>query len=190
MMSSSFYVSYAAVWVLVLLHSIILLGVVTIVYQLQRSGGMRRSATGGGNERLVPGQEAPSFNAVDISGAQVNSRDLAGRLRALLFVSPSCRSCSTTLAEMRAISYKANERLVVICRAGREDCARLAEGHQLDVQMVADEDDRIGQLFGISSVPTAVLIDQSDRIQSYGHPLRREELEGMLESREGTAARA
>lgn len=174
-MSIPFYLSHAALWILVILHSLILLGVVRIVYQLQQTG------VAAGSRGLSSGKEAPQFSAVALSGEPISSTDFVGRLTALLFVSPSCPSCTAILEDdMGYLNHKAQGNMIVICRAGREDCARLAEQHRLSMPVVADEDDQISGLYRISTVPTAVLINSNNRIQSYGQP-QREELEEMLE---------
>lgn len=172
-MSLPYFLSYAALWILVVLQSLILLGVVHIVYQIQH--------TDVADNGLPVGREAPQFNTIDLTGTPIRSADFAGRLTALLFVSPSCSLCTATLDEIEALHYKAKGNVIVICRAGRDDCARLAERHQLNVPIVADEDERISRLFDIVGVPMAVLVNESNRIQSYGHPMRGEELEAMFE---------
>lgn len=45
--------------------------------------------------------------------------------------------------------------------------------------VIADEDDHVSRLYGISIVPTAVLINANNRIKSYGQP-EREELKKVL----------
>lgn len=170
--SMPFYLSYAALWLLVILQSLILLGLVRIVYQLQRNG-----ATAG----LSEGQEAPSFSAVSLSGTPINSANFAGRMTALLFVSPTCSSCAEALTDINYLRYKANQgNVIVICRSGREDCARLVEKYQLNVPSVADEDDQISRLYSISSVPTAVIINENNRIKSYGQIKRDEKLDEVF----------
>lgn len=177
-----FYISYTALWLLVVLHSLILLGVVRMVYQLQQTG----VRAGSSHERLEPGQEAPEFSTVDLYGTPVSSNDFTGRLTALLFVSPDCPTCMTVLEkDMEYLNHKAQGNLVVICRAGREACARLVERYELKMPVVADEDDRISRLYRISSVPMAVLINAENRIQSYGQPQREKEEEMSEKSSEG-----
>lgn len=179
--SIPFYLSYAALWIVVVLQSLILLGVVRIVYQLQQTG------TTAGHKGLYFGEEAPAFSAVDLSGKLLRSTDFAGRLRVLLFVSPSCPACMESLEDMEYLHHKAQGNVIVICRAGHEDCTRLAEQYGLSIPIVADEDDHLSRLYGISSVPTAVLINANDHVQSYGQPPR-EELEGMFERASGAEA--
>jgi hypothetical protein len=86
----------------------------------------------------------------------------------------------TTLAELNALGQKAMGNVIVICRAGREDAEALVETYHLNVPVVADTENRLGNLFGISSVPTAVLINARNQIQSVGHPLR-EDLEQVFD---------
>ena len=183
-MSNPFYISYAALWLLVVLQSLVLLGLVRIVYQLQQGSAV----TGLGPMNLESGQKAPLFNATDLSGTAVRSTDFAGRLTALLFVSPTCQSCTTTLAEMKALNHKVDGNVVVICRAKHEECVQLAERYELDVPTIADEEEHLSQLFGISLVPTAILINSNNRIQSYGNPVRGEELEQMMKQQEAPEA--
>lgn len=165
-MSNPFYISYVALWMLVILQSLILLGLVRMVSQLQQSS----SATDRGG--MSAGEEAPQFDAVSLSGMPIHSRDFVGRLTALLFVSTTCPACTGILQDMEPVSYKTNGNVIVICKAGHEDCQYLAEFYKLNVPVVADVDDRLCQLYKISSVPTAVLINANNRIQSYGQPLQ------------------
>jgi peroxiredoxin len=179
MESMPFYLSYAALWILVILHSLILLGVVRLVYQLQQTGATTGFSQDG---RVSAGQEAPEFSAVDLAGAPISSADFAGRLTALLFVSPDCPACTDILDDdMAYLNHKAHGHLIVICRAEHEDCARLAEQHGLDVPVVADEDDQVSRLYEVAAVPTAVLINAGNRIQSYGQPDRKT-LDEMFEA--------
>lgn len=176
--SIPFILSYGALWLLVIFQSLVLLGLVRMVYQIQQASPTLSRR--GPDSRLKTGERAPEFTALDLLGSPVRSADYSGRLRALLFVSAGCRACTLTLSEMHALNCKVQGRIVIICRGGREDCTDLAERYGLDVPVIADSDDHISQLFGISGVPTAVLIDASDLIQSYGHPLRGKELEDLL----------
>jgi peroxiredoxin len=170
-LSTPFYLSYAALWILVVFQSLLLLGMVRIVYQLQKSGVTSNS------NALSQGQEAPLFSAVDLSGTAIGGADFAGKITALLFVTPDCPACVISLEkDLDYLQYKAQGNLIVICKAIREECVRLAERYEITVPVVADEDESISSLYRISSVPTVVLIDADGRVQSYGQPVREEEL--------------
>lgn len=167
-----FYISYGALWILVISQSLILLGLVRTVYQLQGTGAAAGS---------FEGKEAPEFSTKDLSGAKIASTNLTGRMTGLLFISASCQSCIQTLQDDVEYLYrKAQGNVIVICQAGRDACAQLAEKYELTIPIVADEDNHISQLYGISTVPTVVFVNAANRIQSYGHP-KREELVEVLE---------
>lgn len=87
----------------------------------------------------------------------------------------------TTLEDLAYLNHKALGNVIMICQAEPKACARLVEQYKVTVHIVADEDNHIGRLYGVSSFPTAVLINANNRIQSYGQP-KREELEKVLES--------
>jgi peroxiredoxin len=166
-LSSFFYVSYGALWVLLIFQSLVLVGLVRAVGSTTRAQvGPPSPAT-----RLL-NTEAPTFTALDVFGQPAGSAEFAGRLTALLFVSKSCPACTLTLTEMSALKAKADDSVVVICQSSREDCLDLIQEHELDVAVVADADLEIGRLFEIVAVPTAVLIGADGRIRSYGHPER------------------
>ena len=166
-LSSFFYLSYGALWVLLIFQTLVLVGLVRTVGSTTRAG---LSAPTGGARLL--NKEAPTFTAVDVFGEPAGSAEFAGRLTALLFVSRSCTACTLTLDEMSALKAKADDSVVVVCQSSREECLDLIQTHELDVPVVPDEDLEIGRLFAITAVPTAVLIDEHGRIRSYGHPER------------------
>lgn len=174
-LSLPFFVSYAALWVLVVLQSLILLGIVGIIYRFQQS------STSSGSANVAVGKDAPKFSAVDLFGLSIESADYAGRLTALLFVSHDCHACRETLEnDMDYLMRKAKGNVILICRAERQDCMRLVEQYELKVPIIVDRNNQLSELYGISSVPTTVLIDANNRILSYGQP-RREEIEAMIQ---------
>jgi methylamine dehydrogenase accessory protein MauD len=156
----------------VVFHSIVLLGLVRFVNVL--ASDVRGTREPGGDD----GNVAPSFESEDLVGELFTSDSLRGRLTALLFVSPTCPTCTTTLAETQALQHKANHNVVVVCRGSRAECASLARDYGTEVSMIADTDDRITQLYRIASVPSAVLIGSDGRIRSVGSPVR-EDLESL-----------
>lgn len=167
-----FYISYGALWIFVILQSLILLGLVQVVHQLRTAGATASS---------FEGKQAPEFTAKDLSGAAITSANFSGRLTGLLFVSANCQACLETLQDDLEYLYrKAQGNVIVICQAGRTDCAHLVEQYGLAVPMVADEDNHISQMYGITAVPTVVFVNADNRILSYGHP-KREELVEVLE---------
>ncbi|MFL5914904.1 MAG: peroxiredoxin family protein [Gaiellaceae bacterium] len=122
----------------------------------------------------------PTFVAADLDGHTIDSNSFSGRKTALLFVSTKCISCRLTLQDLDAVRSKGQGNVVVICHAPQDDCRRMAEEHDLRAQVIADEGNRLGELFGITAVPTAVLVDEDLRLASYGHPMSADEVDELL----------
>lgn len=94
-MSLAFWISYAVLWLMVIGIGAILLGVLRTVY---RQGDISEAAD-------VQGPHvAPAFRVADLDGNQFSNADIAGQLTALLFASPNCTSCMTTLEQLNALS--------------------------------------------------------------------------------------
>jgi peroxiredoxin len=164
----SFYISYAALWALAVFQSLVLLGVVRTLYRANAHAVPQASPATNGH---LIGQPIPKFNALDVFGSPVDEASLAGRLSALLFVSPDCSTCMASLDEVEALKLKVNGSVVVVCRADQDECRELSEAYGLEVPVIVDEDRRVSELFGVQITPTAVLVGRSGRIQTYGHPM-------------------
>src|SRR2546427_2726133 len=153
------YLSYGALWILVIVQGVVLLGVVRIVSQLQKRGAAANPGMRG---------EAPAFTAVDLSGRRIATKDLAGRMTALLFASPHCEACTDSLADVEYLRREGHANVIVICQSGREDCAKFAEEHRIGAPVIADADNRVSDLYNASAVPMIYLIDADNQIQAYG----------------------
>ncbi len=177
-MSLPFWLSYGALWLVVLYLTVVVLG---LARALHRLGDENLTISTAG----LKGEPAPDFSVTDLSGRTIESADLEGRLSALLFVSPDCSTCSVTLAEMNAIQAKTNGHVIVFCRSTGDRCAQMAETYGLNVPVVVDEDLEISRLFEVAAAPTAVLIGADGRIDSYGQPMSPEEFEQSIAERDG-----
>lgn len=169
-MPGPFVLSYVALWVLVILQTLILIGLTRALYELRQGYEAARP-------RSLQGHRVPDFSAIDLSGSSVSTASLAGEPAALLFVSPNCPSCMVSLAELRALANDSTRGLVIVCRGGEADCRQLAVEYQLTVPVVPDEDGELMRLFGVSGTPIAVRINADGVIESYGEPVRGEDLE-------------
>lgn len=171
--------SHLALWVLVIVQGLVLLGLTRALYGLQQNGGGGGHNTTSDSERLA-GQRAPEFVAVDVFGRPVASSDLWGKLTAMLFVSPLCSNCAVTLEELEGLKAKVDGNVVVVCLADTEQCRGVAEDYQLTVPVVADPDERITKLYDVVTTPTAVLVGKGGRVLQYGRPGRADDLEEMM----------
>jgi peroxiredoxin len=186
--SGPFVVSYVLLYAIVILQGMLLLGAARAIHELRQGHVAPEPEPGEPTSERLLGKEAPTFAAVDISGAMIGTEQLRGRSSVVLFVSPTCHSCMLTLDELNVVSAKVNGNVLVVCGARAEGCRSLARDYQLTVPVVVDEDARISTLFDVSSTPTAVLLNPGNRIVSYGHPMRGEELAEMMSEEAISAA--
>lgn len=178
-MTAFFYLSYGVLWLLVVFQSLVLLGLVQAVYRTNASANAGPSPMESG--RLV-GARLPPFTAFDISGTAIDQESLVGQMNALLFVAPGCSSCMTTLSEFDSLRQKVSGNLVIVCRAGLDECTRLRDTYDVDgVPIIADEGLEISRLFDVRATPTAVLVGADGLIQSYGQPMSAEELRRLID---------
>lgn len=168
-----FYTTYTAIAALVLFHTVLLLTLVRSVYALNH-------ALASSNAMSLPpdmlqgslpiGSEAPAFAAVDVSGKPFESLSHPDPITAILFVSTSCSSCATTLAEIDAISQRVDDQLVVVCRGTDDECTELSDRYRIAVPVLVDEQNDIAHTFGVNAVPMAVVLDADGLIEQYGFP--------------------
>ncbi|HXF97510.1 MAG TPA: redoxin domain-containing protein [Gaiellaceae bacterium] len=172
-MSTPMWLSFGALWGLVIFQGLVLLGLVRAVYTSQVDTTVSHALDGSGD---LVGSSAPSFETRDISGVAFDSAELEGMAHALLFVSPRCRSCAATPEEMRVLEWKAEGEVLVVCRGSDDDCAQFAATHDLHARVLIDDAFEISREYRITSVPTAVIIDSSNTVRFYGNPMREQEL--------------
>ena len=191
-MSTPFVLSYVLLWAVVVLQSMLLLGLVRAIHNLQQGHSQHEHEAAEPEEepraeRLV-GQEVPGFTTVDITGARFDLEQLRGRSTVVLFASPNCPSCLLALEELSTVGRKANGNVVVVCGGKEESCKRMADDFGLTVPVLIDQDDELQRLFDVYSAPTAVLLNPGNRVVSYGHPVRDQDLAEMMNGEAAAAA--
>jgi peroxiredoxin len=177
-MSTPVWLSFGALWTLVVFQGLVLLGLVKTVYTLR--GAHTHDRNGDESEDILH-QRAPEFRTLDLAGASFDSAQIADQPRALLFVSPRCRSCSVTSDELESLTWKAGGKVYVICRGDTRECEEFSELHGLGTGVLIDDSFEISRAFKVTAVPTAILIDDANIVQSYGNPMRDEELIEVLD---------
>jgi peroxiredoxin len=190
-MSTPFVLSYVVLWAVVALQGMLLLGVVRVLHNLQQGHAQQGHEAAEPEETLAErlvGEQVPDFATVDVTGARFELEQLRGRSTVVLFASPNCPSCLLALEELSTVGRKANGNVVVVCGGKEESCRSMALDFGLTVPVLVDEDDEIQRLFDVYSAPTAVLLNPSNRVVSYGHPVRGDEITTMMNGEAAAAA--
>ncbi len=114
---------------------------------------------------LVMGQLAPELALPDLNGETVALRSLRGHRHLLLFWNPDCGFCQQMLEDIKAWERdhpRDAPRLLVVSAGAPED--NRAQGFRSPI--VLDQNFQIGQLFGATGTPAAVLLDEECRVAS------------------------
>ena len=175
MLEPVLFVSYIALWALVVCQGVLLLRLVRVN---ALSPPARRSATARGISAALPtaslpmsgaltGEPAPPFTTIDVTGAPVESATFAGRRRLFVFLAPNCPGCEAMLAEVTALSSAEQAIVVLICVARAHPCRQFAERYELGPPPLVDSDAALATRFGIAATPTAVLIQADDVVGPY-----------------------
>ncbi len=145
----------------------------------------------GGNETLLPisqstgflkvGTDAPTPLLKDISGAEVNLSEHIGRTATVLsFWSIYCDSCVDEMIALQKLEDKyrgqdlvimaVNEDIEVPLERIRRFLDRLEKFRgKISYPLIYDEEERLFNAFGVSTLPTLVLIDKQGKIMGYYH---------------------
>lgn len=176
-----FWVSYGALWVILLLQTAVLL---EVVRRLAKTPGLPSVQRGA--DPLETGTKAPKFTAPVLGdGTFLDSDTLLGRQFLVHFVSPTCPTCEETLGVTLDIGERLGAELLAVCRGERASCEDFVRRHLPGTVSVWDEGDEIARRFQVHSSPLSVLVDEEWRIVKYGRPLTGDEKEAMAVVEDG-----
>lgn len=171
-MTAVLYGSYALLWALVAVQTLVLLQALRRVVRLKRE--IYESTPAEVKEERLAGGTRVDFAARDLTnGGVVRTADLVGAPAALLFLAaePFADGLPEWLLDTFAgLLMKGEGRLHVLCDGGAADCAALARLAGPEVRVLLDERGEIRRRFLVSSLPGAVLLDENGQVSMYGKP--------------------
>jgi thioredoxin-like negative regulator of GroEL len=126
------------------------------------------------NESVGEFGSLPTFNVVDIRGRSIDNAAIAAATTAILFVSPTCRSCRAALANLSGLYHKAKGGVVVVCEASDAECRSVSAEFNIET-LISDASGSIMREFGVDTVPTALLVEDGRKIRSKGYPVAGDE---------------
>jgi peroxiredoxin len=111
------------------------------------------------------GEEAPEVKLQDLEGKTVELADFRGEETLVLFWNPGCGFCQQMLSDLREWEQNPPEdapKLLVVS-AGTEEANKEQD---LNSTVVLDQNFAVGQAFGASGTPSAVLVDAQGKVAS------------------------
>jgi methylamine dehydrogenase accessory protein MauD len=177
--SSLFIVSYVLLWLLLFFMAAVLLVVVRELALLRVRVGPEPGALAT-NEGPKIGATLPQFDAVTLAGVPLVVGPTS-RSTLLVFASPHCQPCRELLpALQRLMRRDIPAEVALIVQGDRSEVESLMSLYQIDAPVIADPDRRISNLFGIDSVPLAILADRDWTVITKGIVNNEEHLESLL----------
>jgi len=165
-MPGIFYVSYLALWLLMLVEGILLL----LVY---RHFGLAALGTAEGVQRdgLPVGEIAPPIRGVTAEREAFELIPQSGQLYLLAFVSPTCGPCAEILPAIHQVAREINEvKVVLVVDGSRERAVQLIERFHppTAVTCLAEGDTGIYRSYLVRATPFAFMIGKDGLIRSKG----------------------
>ena len=179
-MRFSFFATYLAVWILVLLQGLLILALLRQLAELRRQVELRGMPS---DDRLPIDSLAPEFTGADIgSGRQVGSHSLSAHGGVILFLSPECGLCKELASGLQQPAINGLPPIIALCQGGAQPCAYFVEILSGKVHLILDEVEKVAARYHVSGFPTAVIVDNQQKIRGYGHPEKVEDLRRLVES--------
>jgi peroxiredoxin len=177
-MSLALVSALTALWIIVLLQGLIVLGLV-------RTLGEIRSAAENGRlpQRLPVGARAPRLQGVDVrTELEVDTADLAGRAQVILFLSHNCPYCWRLADGTNNVPAEPLQSRIAVCYANVAKTREFASVLAADVALLADPDGSMFASFGISSTPSTIMVDDLGIVRGSGGPRHSGELADLISS--------
>jgi thiol-disulfide isomerase/thioredoxin len=173
-MSAAFYVSYAALWLLLLVLT-------AAVFVLYRHFGLMALGTVEGVERdgLKIGEVAPTLSAYTLEGRTTNWSPDPERMALLFFGAPDCGPCEEVLPYVSRLAHSlpggGDLDIVTVVIGSTDSADEFARTYDLPSLTLAEEGSGASDRYGVRVTPFAFVIGADGRILSKGlcsDPLR------------------
>jgi methylamine dehydrogenase accessory protein MauD len=176
-MNAAFFTSYVALWILVVLQTVVVVVAIRQIGVLHlRLGGRGAMALSAGPPI---GQSAPSFVGLDIDGKPVESPWNAGKSSLLVFVSPGCGACPEVIPSIRAIRRSDRRHVEILLISATPGDGNVEFARKSHCPVIVDSD--LVSAYSIDAMPYAMAIDRDGVVRAKGIVNQIEHLEGLLD---------
>lgn len=186
-MNGMWLVSYVALWILVILLTVIVLGLVRQLGLIHLRLGPERGVLTP-TEGLENGSAAPDFHAVDaISKENFTLATLGDRPSLLIFVSPACRPCLELMPHIASFWRSQHKKLNIVLFSQSNDVSNFNLSN-VSIPVLPDADGVIARAYRVRATPFAYRLDNSGIVKQRGIVNNSEDLEALLQDLSTTEA--
>jgi hypothetical protein len=177
-MSTLFYASYGALWLLFLVQAVLLF----LVY---RHLGLVLLSTAEGIQRdgLGVGEVAPTVNGVTAEGREARWAPQPGRAELLVFASPDCEPCTEVFPSIKEVAMAPNGdglAVTAIVAGDRSRAMRAVEEFGSSVPFLAEDGSGAFERYRVRVTPFAFVIGADGRVHAKGSCGHRSALRRLL----------
>ncbi len=180
-MPTLFYVSYAALWLLLLTMGV-------LVLLLYRHFGMMSLGTLEGVQRdgLPIGSVAPGISGVTAAGQDTGWEPTRGQPQLILFAAPDCEPCATVLHHVERLARAVNGDLGIaaVVPGPRDEVARFAERYRPSFPCLAEDGSGAFTRYRVRVTPFGFVVGADGRVLAKGLCGDQVRLRGLLEAAE------
>lgn len=157
-------IAFAALWGLMLLEGVLLLGVLRQLGMLHRRIDElpKVAAPLSASQGLPLGMPAPDFTLPQLGAGRRSLSDFRGRRLLLAFVSPDCGPCKELLPHLNALAERADQdelQIVAISTGGASMNEQLRARHRFQSPLLLQEDREVAALYKTTITPYLYVID-------------------------------
>ena len=164
-MSTLFYVSYAALWVLLLTMGV-------LVLLLFRHFGMMSLGTLEGVQRdgLPIGSVAPPISGITAAGQDIRWEPTRGQPQLLLFAAPDCEPCATVLPHVEQLARAVNGGLGIaaVVPGPRDEVTRFAARYRPSFLCLAEDGSGAFTRYRVRVTPFGIVVGGDGRVLAKG----------------------
>ena len=119
-------------------------------------------------QRVAVGQQAPDFRLDALGDGRVSLRDQRGQVVLLDFWASWCVPCRMVTAALDSFAQKHQDAKLVVLSINqgetRERIEKVTRKREQGPKILLDPDAKVGDLYGVSAIPTLVLVDRQGKI--------------------------
>lgn len=117
---------------------------------------------------VVIGQEAPEFTLPDLEGKQVSLDQYRGQVVILDFWATWCTPCKISMPALDEMKEQYSGKLALLA-LNQGETANIVRNYalreNLGSKVLLDEEQAIGEKYGVYGIPMVVLIDQNGKVR-------------------------
>lgn len=170
MMDAFWLISYAVLWILVLLLGFLLVGTLralgVLSWRLEQLQAVTPSRLG--RDGLKPGKKAPELTLPAAAGGEVSLHDFAGRKVMLVFVQGGCSPCHLVVPELNKLHRKGGPAVLAVFNGPLEATRQWASEAKTEFPVLSQENFAVSKRYEVFATPFAFLIDEKGIIRSKG----------------------